>query len=89
MTEWIDFSVAKPKEPCLCWVMNSRKGAHGFVALWKEKAQYFEYQMGSSHLNPALDVTHWFPLPIPFFEKLPDIKLMRYSDYLSSKNEEE
>lgn len=67
MTEWIDFSVEKPKEPCLCWVMNSRRGAYGFVALWNDKYEYFEYQMGSSHLNPALDVTHYVVLPWPCY----------------------
>lgn len=66
--KWISYAKQKPnKDDLYCWVMNTRKGAYGFIAVWHQRGEYFEYDRGHSHLNPALDVTHWYPLPIPAY----------------------
>jgi hypothetical protein len=66
MTEWISMKDKQPtREHSHCWVMNTRRGAYGFVAMWYNDNKYFQLDGGHSHLSPALDVTHWYPLPIP------------------------
>ncbi len=64
--KWISMSKEQPTmDHCYCWVMNARRGAYGFVAVWHNDIRVFLLDGGHSHLSPALDVTHWYPLPLP------------------------
>lgn len=73
MTDWIDFKKTQPtRENSHCWVMNSRRGSYGFVAMWYDDNKYFLLRGDSSDICPALDVTHWYPLPIPFYGESDD-----------------
>lgn len=66
MTEWISMKEKQPtRDHSYCWVMNARRGSYGFVAVWYDSTKHFQLDGGSSHLSPALDVTHWHPLPVP------------------------
>lgn len=68
MTEWIDFKKQQPTQDYqVCWVMNYRRGAYGYVALWYKDMQIFQLNGDRSESSPALDVTHWYPLPSPFW----------------------
>lgn len=66
MTKWINIKNSSPtKDDSYCWVMNNRRGSYGFVAMWYNDGKYFLLLNDTKISSPALDVTHWYPLPIP------------------------
>ena len=68
MENWIATKERMPtKEHYWCWVMNSRRGAYGFLATWDNWEQIFRASLDVCRDTPALDVTHWYPLPMPFY----------------------
>ena len=67
--EWINFKDTPPtKETNYCWVMNCRRGCYGFLAYWDSSGKYFGLCERRSEDRPALDVTHYYPLPEPYYK---------------------
>jgi len=67
--KWISVEERLPSlDEFYCWTMNTRRGAFGFVCGYYHDEKIFQLLGGSSDKSPALDVTHWYPLPAPEYQ---------------------
>ncbi len=65
MSEWISVEDRKPETDQLCYVYNERWSVCGFIAMYHLRYDSFVLQNMTMYDIPALDVTHWVPLPYP------------------------
>ena len=63
--EWNRYPETKPPNDQMCYVCHERAGMDCFLAIYWPKYNIFRLYDPRNYDHPALDVTHWIPLPTP------------------------
>lgn len=63
--EWISVIKEKPKHDQICYVVNVKASLGCFLAIYHHNWDYFQLYEPTLYNHPAIEVTHWIPLPPP------------------------